>query len=243
MLCGVYLAEFARDNWVSKAIRLVVDVLAGTPSIIVGVLGVSTAGAGGGNQSGITSTRTWGRCCLTPCCGWPTGSSICAMRCFPRDSAHGRGVVALAFMMVPIIARTTEEMLKLVPKAYREASVGVGASKAQTLFRVTLPAARAGIITGIMLAVARIAGETAPLYFTTCTANLPIVYFGKTTGLVSGFALLLVPVGLVAVVALLWSRRVAAWIGGDRRRAGGAWGAGGGVHGGAGDCLPGGAYE
>ena len=87
------------------------------------------------------------------------------------------GTLALGFMMCPIIARTTEEMLKLVPHAYREASAGVGASTFQTLSRVVLPAAASGIITGVMLAVARIAGETAPLIFTTDLSISPSLNF------------------------------------------------------------------
>jgi len=67
---------------------------------------------------------------------------------------------------VPIIARTTEEMLRLVPNSYREASMGLGATKAHTIFKIVLPAARASIVTGVMLSIARISGETAPLLFT-----------------------------------------------------------------------------
>ncbi len=76
------------------------------------------------------------------------------------------GSVALGIIMVPTIIRTTEEILKLVPNGLREASLALGASQARTMFSVILPAAREGIITGIMLAIARIAGETAPLLFT-----------------------------------------------------------------------------
>lgn len=130
MLCGVYLGEYSRGGWFGHAIRLLVDVIAGTPSIVVGVLGYELIVVPAGHFS-----------------GWA-------------------GSVALAFMMCPIVARTTEDMLKLVPKAYREGSIGMGASRSQTLFRVVLPAARAGVITGVMLGVARVAGETAPLLFT-----------------------------------------------------------------------------
>jgi phosphate transport system permease protein len=76
------------------------------------------------------------------------------------------GAFALAFIMVPIVARTTEEMLRLVPKSYREGSLALGATKSQTILRVVLPAATGSIVTGIMLALARVAGETAPLLFT-----------------------------------------------------------------------------
>jgi phosphate transport system permease protein len=85
----------------------------------------------------------------------------------PIGNANGyAGAAALAFIMVPIVARTTEEMLRLVPHSYREASIALGATKARTIVKVVIPAASGSIVTGVMLAVARIAGETAPLLFT-----------------------------------------------------------------------------
>jgi len=77
------------------------------------------------------------------------------------------GGVALAIMMVPTISRTTEEMLLLVPQALREAAYGLGVSRWRTTLSITLRTATSGVITGIMLAFARVAGETAPLLFTT----------------------------------------------------------------------------
>ncbi|HEX4441227.1 MAG TPA: phosphate ABC transporter permease PstA [Thermoanaerobaculia bacterium] len=76
------------------------------------------------------------------------------------------GGLALAFMMVPIITRTTEELLNLVPGTLREGSLALGATRARAAFSVMVPAALPGIMTGILLALARIAGETAPLLFT-----------------------------------------------------------------------------
>lgn len=76
------------------------------------------------------------------------------------------GGVALAILMLPTIIRTTEEMLKLVPATLREASLGLGASEWKTSLSVLLPAAMNGVITGILLSIARSAGETAPLLFT-----------------------------------------------------------------------------
>jgi phosphate transport system permease protein len=91
------------------------------------------------------------------------------------------GGVALAIMMVPTVARTTEEMLLLVPQAVREAAFGLGIPQWRTTISITLATARAGVITGIMLAFARVAGETAPLMFTALgnqfwsfSANQPI---------------------------------------------------------------------
>src|SRR5271169_6557944 len=77
------------------------------------------------------------------------------------------GGVALAIMMVPTITRTTEEMLHLVPQALREAAYGLGVPRWRTTLSITLRTATSGVITGIMLAFARVAGETAPLLFTT----------------------------------------------------------------------------
>ena len=76
------------------------------------------------------------------------------------------GGVALAIMMVPTIARTTEQMLLLVPQAIREAAFGLGVSRWRTTLSITLRTATSGVITGVMLAFARVAGETAPLLFT-----------------------------------------------------------------------------
>ncbi len=84
---------------------------------------------------------------------------------FKQFSALAGGF-ALGIMMIPIIARTTEELLLLVPNALREGALALGATRARAVFTVIVPAALPGIITGIVLALARIAGETAPLLFT-----------------------------------------------------------------------------
>jgi phosphate transport system permease protein len=99
------------------------------------------------------------------------------------------GVLALALIVVPVVVRTTENMLALIPNALREAAVALGAPKWVMILRVTLKAARAGVVTGVLLALARIAGETAPLLFTALSnqffsadlgqpmANLPVTIF------------------------------------------------------------------
>ena len=76
------------------------------------------------------------------------------------------GVMALALIVIPVVIRTTENMLQLVPPALREAAYALGAPKWKVITMITLRAARAGVVTGVLLAVARIAGETAPLLFT-----------------------------------------------------------------------------
>lgn len=76
------------------------------------------------------------------------------------------GAIALSFILIPIVARTTEEAVKLVPNALREASLALGARRWRTTFSIVLSVARAGLVTGVLLAVARVAGETAPLILT-----------------------------------------------------------------------------
>ena len=76
------------------------------------------------------------------------------------------GGIALGIMMIPLIMRTTEELLLLVPGSLKEGALALGATRARAVFTVVLPAALPGIMTGILLALARIAGETAPLLFT-----------------------------------------------------------------------------
>ena len=76
------------------------------------------------------------------------------------------GVMALALIVIPVVIRTTENMLQLVPSGLREAAYALGAPKWKVITAITLKAARAGVVTGVLLAVARIAGETAPLLFT-----------------------------------------------------------------------------
>lgn len=80
-------------------------------------------------------------------------------------SAYAGGV-ALGILMIPIVTRTTEEMLKTVPNSYREAALALGIPQWKTTLRIIIPAALGGIVTGIMLAIARAAGETSPLLFT-----------------------------------------------------------------------------
>ena len=99
------------------------------------------------------------------------------------------GIVALALIVIPVVIRTTENMLQLVPPALREAAYALGAPKWKVIMSITLKAARAGVITGVLLAVARISGETAPLLFTALSnqfwtsslsepmASLPVTIF------------------------------------------------------------------
>lgn len=129
-------------NSVATAVRFCCDVLSGAPSIIVGVTAYVL----------IVNARTAD--------GTPLGFSGWA------------GAIALTFLMVPTITRTTEEVLKLVPEATREAALAMGAPTWYSTFTVVVPTALSGIVTGVMLAFARGAGETAPLIMTVLGSNV-----------------------------------------------------------------------
>jgi len=90
--------------------------------------------------------------------------------------------VALAIIMIPVIARTAEESLRLVPNSLREAALALGISRWRTVMSVVVPGALAGIITGVMLAMARVAGETAPLMFTALGNTFGYQGLGKPIG-------------------------------------------------------------
>lgn len=100
------------------------------------------------------------------------GAFVYSFAVAPFGGANGfAGVIALSIMMIPIIINTTDSMLSLVPKELREAGMALGASKYRVILDVVIKAAKVGIMTGILLAFARIAGETAPLLFTSETSN------------------------------------------------------------------------
>ena len=128
VLIAIYVSEFASAR-IGRPIRVVLDVLNGFPSIVIGVF-VFTLLVAGNQQSGLA------------------------------------GSFALAIIMLPLVARATMEVLALVPSQLREASFALGVSKWRTVVSIVLPTAFGGILTGTTLAIARAAGETAPLLFT-----------------------------------------------------------------------------
>ena len=126
---GVYLSEYGRER-LAGVVRYTADVLAGAPSIVVGVAVFGLLVVPMGHFSALA------------------------------------GGVALAVLMLPTIVRATEEVVRLVPASYRQAALALGAPGWIATLRVVLPAARAGVTTAALLAVARASGETAPLLFT-----------------------------------------------------------------------------
>lgn len=138
VLGGIYLAEYgnAKLNW---WIRFFCDILNGVPSIIWGIVVYGLI---------IECTKKFAP-------GTP-----------PRPFSAYAGGAALGFLMIPIIMRTTEEVLLLVPGSYREAALALGIARWKMIVFIVVKTAMKGIITGILLALARVAGETAPLLFT-----------------------------------------------------------------------------
>jgi len=141
VLAAIYVSEFARRR-LGEQVRLWLDVLNGFPSIVIGIF-------------------VFALCVKVnlPVVGWGHHQSAFA------------GGLALAIIMLPLVARATMEVLTLVPNQLREASYALGVSKWQTVLRVVLPTAFGGILTGTTLAIARAAGETAPLLFTCAIAG------------------------------------------------------------------------
>ena len=108
------------------------------------------------------------------------GSFVFTVVVLPMGRPSGlAGSVALAIIMLPIVARTTEEMIRLVPNSMREGALALGAPNWRVTWDIVLPAARAGIATGAMLAIARVTGETAPLLFTALNSRFYNYYLDQ----------------------------------------------------------------
>jgi phosphate transport system permease protein len=134
---GVYLSEFGRGTKLANAVRFTADVLNGVPSIVMGLAAYALI--------------------VAPHIGF--------LPFLGHFSAFSGGI-ALGIMMIPTVCRSTEEMLLMVPHVVREAALGLGVPNWRSVLSITVKTASPGIITGCMLAFARVAGETAPLLFT-----------------------------------------------------------------------------
>ena len=145
---ALYLREYARQGVIVRTVRIAVNNLAGVPSIVFGVFGLGffVYGVGGTIDALWFSDRL-----PTPTFG--TGGILWAS-------------LTLALLTVPVVIVATEEGLAAVPREYREGSIGLGATKWETIWKVVLPTALPGILTGLILAMARAAGEVAPLMLT-----------------------------------------------------------------------------
>jgi phosphate transport system permease protein len=138
IMSGIYIQEYLKSKWARNLINQMTNNLAGVPSIIFGLFGMTMFV----NKLGF-------------------GDSIIA------------GSLTLAILVLPVIIRATQESLKAIDNSLRDASLALGATKLQTTFKVVMPAAMGNIITGIILAIGRVSGETAPILFTVAAYFLP----------------------------------------------------------------------
>ncbi|MGB5032112.1 MAG: phosphate ABC transporter permease PstA [Saprospiraceae bacterium] len=138
VLSGIYINEYSKDGYAKRIIKMMTNNLAGIPSIVFGLFGMSL----------FVNTLGF-------------GDSIIA------------GSLTLGLLTLPIIIRTTEEALIAIDTTFRTASYALGASKIQTIARVILPMGLPNIITGIILSIGRVSGETAPILFTVAAYFLP----------------------------------------------------------------------
>ncbi|MEL7941270.1 MULTISPECIES: phosphate ABC transporter permease PstA [Pseudomonas] len=137
LMAGIWLAEYARHTRMGTVVRFINDILLSAPSIVLGLF---------------------------------VYTSVILPLNYLSDHRVGfsaiAGALALALLVIPVVVRTTDEMLQLQPTTMREAALALGVPQWKLTLQIVLRAARAGVITGILLALARITGETAPLLFT-----------------------------------------------------------------------------
>ena len=131
IMTGLYFAEYAKDTWIVSLMRISIRSLAGVPSVIFGLFGLSL----------FVVFMQFGSCLLS-------------------------AGLTLACLSLPLVVTVAEQAFLAVPQDYRDASYALGATKYQTIMKVVLPSAASTIITGAILAVGRVAGETAPIMFT-----------------------------------------------------------------------------
>jgi phosphate transport system permease protein len=178
---GTYLAEYANFKRIGTVIRFVNDILLSAPSIVLGLfVYVVLIGAPMQVSQILRDTEAGQTGWLVGVADWLQGIS---------GFSAIAGAVALGFIVLPVVVRTTDEMLRLVPTQMREAALSLGIPQWKVTTHVLYRAALSGILTGVMLGLARISGETAPLLFTAFNnsffnldlgepmANLPVTVY------------------------------------------------------------------
>jgi phosphate transport system permease protein len=148
VLAGIYLCEYAKEGFWVRFVRIAVNNLAGIPSIVYGIFGLTFFIYGMGQN-----IDQWFFAERLPTPTFGTGGILWA-------------ALTLALLTVPVVIVNTEEALRVIPRSVREGSLALGATRFQTLFRLLIPMASPGILTGFILAMARAAGEVAPLMIT-----------------------------------------------------------------------------
>jgi phosphate transport system permease protein len=163
VIAGVYLGEYAKEGWLVRLVRIAVNNLAGIPSIVYGIFGLGFfIYLIGGNLD-----------------RWLFPARIAA-----GEPVFGQGCIlwaslTLGLLTIPVVIVSTEEALRAIPRGIREGSYALGATKLQTLLRVLIPMASPGMMTGFILAMARAAGEVAPLMLTGAVKNAPVPLDGS----------------------------------------------------------------
>jgi phosphate transport system permease protein len=145
IISAAYLVECASDNIIVKVIRLCINTLAGVPSIVFGLFGLA-----------------FFVLFFVPLFGGPSKPCILTAS------------LTLAVLTLPVMIRASEEAIRSVPHTYKEASLALGAGRFKTFIQVTFPVALPGILTGAILSLSRVAGETAPILFTGAVALGPV---------------------------------------------------------------------
>lgn len=142
LMASIYLVEYSRGGWFARSITFFVDVMTGIPSIVAGLFAFAAV------QLFVTTFL---------------GTSPVHLQMVKMGLTAS---IALSVLMIPVVVRSTEEMLRVVPNELREASYALGVRKWKTIMKVVLPTSISGIASGVTLAIARVAGETAPILVT-----------------------------------------------------------------------------
>ena len=148
---AIYLSEYAKTNKFTAIIRTMIDMSSGIPSVVFGLVGMVI---------------------FIPFMNATIGSN---------GTSIAAGALTMAIMLLPIIIRTTEESIRAIPQSYRHASLALGASKTQTIFKVVIPNAIGGILTSTLLSIGRIIGESAALIYVMGTAIKDDVFINKNS--------------------------------------------------------------
>lgn len=148
---AIYLSEYAKNNKFTAIIRTMIDMSSGIPSVVFGLVGMVI---------------------FIPFMNATIGSN---------GTSIAAGALTMAIMLLPIIIRTTEESIRAIPQSYRHASLALGASKTQTIFKVVIPNALGGILTSTLLSIGRIIGESAALIYVMGTAIKDDVFINKNS--------------------------------------------------------------
>ena len=148
---AIYLSEYAKNNKFTAIIRTMIDMSSGIPSVVFGLVGMVI---------------------FIPFMNSTIGSN---------GTSIAAGALTMAIMLLPIIIRTTEESIRAIPQSYRHASLALGASKTQTIFKVVIPNAIGGILTSTLLSIGRIIGESAALIYVMGTTIKDDVYINKNS--------------------------------------------------------------